>query len=63
MRGRKETLGTVKEGTRSKSRTGGVTTAKSSVKGSGKTAGRMEASHGVGHGIKKSTTGKGVTHK
>lgn len=63
MRGRKETLGTVKEGTKIIGRTVGLTTAKSSVVGSGKTAGRMEASHGVSHGIKKSLTSKGGTHK
>jgi hypothetical protein len=64
MRGRKESLGSIKEGTKSKGRTVGRTTVKGSVKESGRTAGLMETGHGVtSHGSRKVTTGKGGSHK
>lgn len=64
MRGRKETLGSIKEGTKSRSRTVGQTTAKSSMKMSGRTAGHAEAGQvGFSRGSRKATTGKGGTHK
>ena len=64
MRGRKESVGSIKEGTRSKSRTVGGTTAKGSVKESGRTVGLMETGHGSSSkGSRKMTAGKGVSHK
>ena len=64
MRGRKEILGSIKEGTRSKSRTVGRTTVKGSVKESGRTTGLMETGQGsLSHGSRKVSTGKGVSHK
>jgi hypothetical protein len=65
MRGRKESLGSIKEGTRSKGRTVGRTTVKGSVKESGRTTGLMETGHvsGGSVGSRKMTTGKGGSHK
>jgi len=64
MRGRKETLGSIKEGTRSKGRTASKTVVKGSVKESARSAGLMETGHGaVSHGSRKLTTGKGGSHR
>ncbi len=64
MRGRKETVGSIKEGTRSKSRTVGLGTVKVSTKMSGRTSGHVSSGHGgVSVGSRKTTTGKGGTHK
>jgi hypothetical protein len=64
MRGRKEILGSVKAGTKTKSRTVGSVATKSSVKGAGRTVGQPETGHvGVGHGSRKTTTGKGGISK
>lgn len=63
MRGRKESLGNIKEGTRSKGRTVGRTTGKGSVTESGRSTGLKASGHGVvGHGSRKITTGKGGSH-
>jgi hypothetical protein len=65
MRVRKESLGSIKEGTRSKNRTVGRTMVKGSVKESGRTTGLVETGHGSrgSHGSRKMTTGKGGSHK
>ena len=64
MRGRKEILGSVKEGTKTKSRTVGPVAPISSVKGVGKTGGRLVTGHvDLGHGSRKLTKGKGGTSK
>jgi hypothetical protein len=63
MRGRKESLGSIKEGTRSKGRTVGRTSVKGSVKDSGRTTGLMGTGHGSsGKVSRKMTTGKGGSH-
>ncbi len=64
MRGRKETVSSIKEGTRSKSRTVGRTDVKGSIKPSSKTSGHVVSGHGgVSSGSRKTTTGKGGSHK
>jgi hypothetical protein len=64
MRGRKESLGSIKEGTRSKSRTVGQVMTKSSMKGAASTSGHLETGHGgLSHGSRKLTSRKGGTSK
>jgi hypothetical protein len=64
MRGRKEILGSVKEGTKTKSRSVGPVATISSVKGVGRTGGRLETGHvDIGHGSRKITTGKSGSSK
>jgi len=63
MRGRKESLGSIKEGTRSKGRTGGRTTVTGSVKESGRTTGPKTGHGGMSPGSRKMTAGKGGSHK
>jgi hypothetical protein len=63
MRGRKESLGSIKEGTKGKGRTVGRTSVKSTVKESGRSTGVKETGHGVvSPGSRKITTGKGGSH-
>ena len=64
MRGRKEILGSMKEETRSRGRTVGQTNVKGSVKTSGRTVGSVGSGHGgLSLGSRKTTAGKGGTHK
>jgi hypothetical protein len=64
MRGRKEILGSVKEGTKTKSRTVGPVAPISSVKGVGRTGGRLATGHvDIGNPNRKLTTGKGGSSK
>ncbi|HLO27471.1 MAG TPA: hypothetical protein VK187_15305 [Geobacteraceae bacterium] len=64
MRGRKETLGSIKEGTKSKSRTSSLAAVKASTKMSGRTAGHAASGHGgISASSRKATTGKGGVHK
>jgi hypothetical protein len=64
MRGRKETLGSIKEGTSSKGRTSSRAAVKGSVKESGRTAGLMVSGHGSSsRSSKKVTAGKGSSHR
>lgn len=63
MRGTKETLGGMKEGTKSKSRTAGPVTVGKAVKPAGKTSGRVESEHGSVAGSRKTSIRKGGTHK
>ncbi len=64
MRGRKETLGSIKEGARSKSRASSSTAVKTGAKMGAKTAGHAGAGlGGTRVAGRKATTAKGGTHK
>ena len=64
MRGRKETLGSIKEGTKSRSRKGAMTSVKGSMKPSVRTSGHAGSGHGdLSHGSRKTRAGKGGAHK
>ncbi len=61
MRGAKETLGGMKEGTKSKGRTAGKATAAKGVKSAGKMSGHLGS--GTASGSSKTTVRKGGSSK
>ena len=64
MRGKKDILGGMKEGTKTRSRTVGQVTGKSSVTSHGRTTGSLGSGHGgISLGSRKVTTKKGGTVK
>ena len=64
MRGKKEILGGMKEGTKTRSRTVSQGVGKSTVKSQGRTTGSLGSGHGgVSLGSRKVTTKKGGTSK
>lgn len=63
MRGTKETLGGMKEGRKSKSRTAGKSTAAKGMKPAAKISGHLESGHGSLAGSRKASIRKGGTSK
>jgi hypothetical protein len=63
MRGTKETLGGMKEGTKSKGRTVGSATTGKGIKSAGKMSGHLESGHGTVSGSSKATVRKGGSSK
>ena len=63
MRGTKETLGGVKEGTKSKGRAVGKATAGKGIKSAGKMSGHLESGRGAVSGSSKATVRKSGSSK
>ncbi len=63
MRGTKETLGGMKEGTKSKGRAVGKATTGKGIKSAGKVSGHLESGHGTVSGGSKAIARKGGSSK
>ena len=63
MRGSKETLGGMKEGTKTKGRTVGKATTGKGFKSAGKMSGQVGSGHGTVSGSSKATVRKGGSSK